>query len=275
MPKLPDMLRDMEAHYALGVEVGRLVRGEGRLEYERTMDLLKRWLPGEPSLGLDIGGGPGVYSFALTRWGHRVHLLDLMPNHIEAARKTENEINVRLESARLGDARDLPFPDASADFVLLMGPLYHLTDATDRHKALDEACRCLRPGGVLVASAICRYASLIDGSAEGFVCDPVFQALVSEDLRTGQHRNPTSRVEYFTSAYFHRPEDLEAEFTAVGLRDVALAGVEGPVWKSTRLDEYLADPMCKASLMEWLRTIESVPSILGASAHLLARGTKS
>jgi hypothetical protein len=40
--------------------------------------------------------------------------------------------NARLASARVGDARQLDEPDGSADAVLLMGPLYHLTEREDR-----------------------------------------------------------------------------------------------------------------------------------------------
>jgi ubiquinone/menaquinone biosynthesis C-methylase UbiE len=77
--------------------------------------------------------------------------------------------------------------------------------------ALREARRILKPKGVLIAAAISRFASLIDGLARGFFCDSDFRKIVASDLATGQHRNPTSQTAYFTTAYFHRPEELAAE----------------------------------------------------------------
>src|SRR5205823_14844698 len=79
-----------------------------------------------------------------------------------------------LAEARVGDARALSDADASADGVLLLGPLYHLVSAADRIRALSEARRVLRPGGVLVAAAISRHASLLDGLTRGLVDDPAF-----------------------------------------------------------------------------------------------------
>ena len=64
----------------------------------------------------------------------------------------------------------------------------------------------LRPGGVLTAAAISRFASMMDGLLRGSLDDPAFEAIVERDLRDGQHRNPTGRPEWFTTAYFHRIE---------------------------------------------------------------------
>lgn len=59
----------------------------------------------------------------------------------------------------VGDARSLPWPDATYGAALLAGPLYHLPPA-DRARALREAVRVVRPGGVVAAVAINRYANL-------------------------------------------------------------------------------------------------------------------
>jgi ubiquinone/menaquinone biosynthesis C-methylase UbiE len=145
-------------YYGRGEELGRL-QGPFRLEFTRTQELLNRYLPDPPAVVLDVGGGPGVYSAWLAERGYEVHLLDPVELHLRQAREASD----RIASAELGDARALPYPDDTADAVLLLGPLYHLQEPTDRRRALEEARRVLRPGGLLTAAAITRFASTIDG----------------------------------------------------------------------------------------------------------------
>jgi SAM-dependent methyltransferase len=104
------------------------------------------------------------------------------------------------------------------DGVLLLGPLYHLTCRDDRLQALREAYRVVRPGGVIAAAAISRFASTYDGLLRGFLEDSRFEEIVERDVREGQHRNPTGRPEWFTTAYFHHPEELRDEVIEVGFR---------------------------------------------------------
>src|SRR4030095_13876977 len=95
--------------------------------------------------------------------------------------------------------------------VLIMGPLYHLTSELDRLTALREALRVLAPGGIVAVAAISRYASAMDGLARKLTLDPRFVQIRNRDLIDGQHRNDTGNDNYFTTAYFHRPEDLLSE----------------------------------------------------------------
>jgi SAM-dependent methyltransferase len=170
----------------------------------------------------------------------------------------------------VGDARALDFGDGSADIVLLLGPLYHLTEAADRARALGEARRVLKPGGHLFAAAISRWASALDGLSRDLFEDPRFTAIVERDLSEGQHRNPTERLDYFTTAYFHRPEELRAEVSNAGLMVEGVYGIEGPGWIQPDLTARLADPRRRADLLRVARQLELEASLVGASAHLLA-----
>lgn len=151
--------QQMQAYYAHGRERDRLARGEGLLEALRTQELLDRWLPPAPAVILDVGGAAGRYALPLADAGYEVHLIDPVPLHVQQALEGSQAARQPLASVLEGDARALPFDDASADAVLLLGPLYHLTTAKERSLALHEAGRVLRQGGVLVAAAISRFAS--------------------------------------------------------------------------------------------------------------------
>jgi len=127
----------------------------------------------------------------------------------------------------------------------------------------------LRPGGVLVATAISRFASLLDGLAGGALAEPAFRAMVERDLADGQHRNPDpeGRPEWFTTAYLHRPEELAAEVADAGLALDGLYGLEGVGWLVPALWD---DGPGLARAVEAARAVETEPALLGASAHLLA-----
>ena len=172
-------------------------------------------------------------------------------------------------TATVGDARALPLPDASVDAVLLLGPLYHLTDRADRLATWREAVRVVVPGGVVVAMAINRFASLFDGLAQSYLFDPAFRAIVAQDLATGVHENPTGDPRWFTSAYFHRPEELAAEATEAGLVVRETVGVEGLAHWIKPLASAFDDPDRREVVLDAARVIEAEPSLLGLSSHLL------
>jgi SAM-dependent methyltransferase len=219
---------------------------------------------------LDVGGAAGAYALWLADAGYTVHLVDPVPRLVAEAERRSVARPRPLASCRVGEARALPFPDGSADIVLLLGPLYHLTEAADRACALSEARRVLGPGGQLFAAAISRWASALDGLSRDLFPDPRFAAIVERDIREGQHRNPTERLDYFTTAYFHRPDELGAEVSGAGLILDGLYGLEGPGWILSDVTERLADPRRRADMLRVARLLESEPSMLGVSAHLLA-----
>jgi ubiquinone/menaquinone biosynthesis C-methylase UbiE len=255
--------KEIEGHYQQVRESERLLEGMGELERVRTQAILARHLPPPPAVIFDVGGAAGVYAFPLAQQGYRVHLIDPVELHLEQARRRGSDSGVELASIGRGDARRLDIPEGSADAVLLFGPLYHLVEPSDRLQALREAHRVLKTRGVLFAAAISRFASLIDGLARGFFEDPEFRRLVAADLASGQHRNPTSHPEYFTTAYFHRPEELAAEARDAGFRDVEILAVEGPAWSAGRFLAAWDDPAQRAGLIEFLSLIEREPSTPG------------
>jgi SAM-dependent methyltransferase len=261
-------MRDIVRFYSKQSEEARLSTGSGLLEFARATEIVARYLPKQSCTVLDIGGGTGVYAEWLGEIGHSAHLIDLTPSHIATARQRRK----RIASAEVGDARRVGWPDASVDAVLLFGPLYHLTERDDRLCALREAHRVLRPGGWLFAAAICRFAPLLGSLAEGFFDDPAFAPVLARDLVDGQHRNTTGDPRRFTTAYFHRPEELDAEVREAGFEVSECLAVEGPCWLAKDFTDCRSDPRRRASLMELARTVERDPMALAASPHLVAVG---
>ena len=261
---------EIESHYRQTKEAERLSNGRGELERLRTQLILARNLPPPPATIFDVGGAAGVYAFPLAQQGYEVHLIDPVELHLEQARSYARASGIELKSITQGDARRLEIPAATADAILLLGPLYHLVERGDRLRALIESYRILKPQGVLFAAAISRFASLIDGFASGFFNRPEFRQIVAADLESGQHRNPTKNPFYFTTAYFHRPEDLAKEVHDAGFDDVQTLGIEGPTWSAAQFPNFWNDPSQRQSLMEFLALIEGEPSVKGASTHLMA-----
>jgi SAM-dependent methyltransferase len=259
---MPDLDEPIRRYYDAGHERERL--GAGPLERDRTQRLLERFLPPAPARVADVGGGPGHYAAWLGGRGYEVELLDPMPLHLEQAAEAGVGTTV------LGDARELPWQDASFDAVLLFGPLYHLTDREDRVIALREAARVVAPGGVVMAAAISRYASLVDGLIHDRFRDPAFRAIVAQDVAEGSHQNPDDVPGWFTTAFFHSGGELAAEVADAGLIMRSVLAVEGPGSVLADDEALEADADAWAALLELIERVEAEPSLLGLSSHLMA-----
>ena len=254
-------------YYAQGLEQDRLSSGEGLLEYLRTRELLARYLPQSPAVVLDVGGAAGVYALPLAGQGYEVHLIDPIPLHIEQAERASRAQPAPLRTIEAGDARRLEWPEASVDAVLLLGPLYHLPDQSDRNLALSEAYRVLRSGGVIFAAAISRFASTLDALQGDRLGEPDFKQFTDQALSNGQRRDPT--------AYTHLPAELQHEIEAAGFSLETLVAVEGPSsWLTPDLGKELAHAARRDNLLALLRIIESKFSLLGASPHIMAIGRR-
>jgi SAM-dependent methyltransferase len=249
------------AYYSQGGERVRLRTGRGRLEFWRTQDVLRRVLPQAPARVLDVGGGTGVHAEWLAADGYDVELIDPVRLHVSEASRLPGV------TARPGDARDLPVDDGTADAVLLLGPLYHLPERADRVRALSEAFRVVRPGGVVAAAFISRYAALHDGVYQGLMMDEAQREAEYRAADTGVMISP--RTGGFRG-YLHDPDDILAEFADAGLDEPDRYGLEGAFWLYGDVDDWLDDGGRRELLLDAARRLESVPSLLGVSGHLLA-----
>ncbi len=256
----------IEKYYSKGHEKDRLASHQ--LEKDRTLSILKRYLPKAPAIILDIGGAAGAYAFPLSEMGYTVHLIDPVPLHIEQAKDYGSSSLIQLASYSVGDARCVEREDQSVDVVLLFGPLYHLVDQADRLKSLKEAYRLLKPNGQLFAVGISRFASLMD-SLYKEVLDSKKQ-VIKQELVTGVHHKIS---EGFDFGYLHTPSELKEEIQQSGFQNVSILAIEGPVWHKGIMANLYKDQNNWQELLTIIEKIEAEESILGASAHIMAIGS--
>lgn len=256
------------AGYNRGVEKGRLHRGLGLIEFERTKELLLERLPAPPAVIYDIGGGYGEYAFWLAAMGYEVHLFDLSETHIRMAFDHEAATGVRLDAAEMADARSIPRGAASADAILLFGPLYHITETDERRLCLAECRRLLKPGGLLVTANITRYATALKYTVQydrkPMLDDDAYYDMIARTVATGLHRGQEIGM-----MYLHRPDELLREISDAGFTGVELRGVIGPCWMIRNLDEVWHDPLKREAIMRIVRLLDHEESLMGLSTHLI------
>jgi SAM-dependent methyltransferase len=243
---------------------------EGLIEQELHRRAFAELVPAGARV-LDVGGGPGKWTIWLLRRGHRVVLGDLSPRMLQIARRELEAAGEVAEQVVELDARDLSrFAPAEFDMVLLLGPLYHLVDAVDREMAVREARRVLRPGGLLLATVMTRYAwslgALLE-SGSSRVAD------VRAMLQDGVYRS--SEPGRFTEAFLFRPVDIAPFFEASGFATVRTLASQSFLYLAQEQVAELRerDPDAYAALIEIAYAAAGDPSILGISNHVLYAGT--
>lgn len=243
-----------------------------RTEFALTRRALCEYLPAPPARILDCGGGPGRYAVELARQGYQVVLFDLSAGNLALAQEKAAEAGVALIFEQ-GTALDLSrFADDAFDAVLLMGPLYHLLEETERRLALTEAYRVLKPGGPLFAAFINRYAAHRDCAARYpelllAQCDEYERILA--DGRLPPHAD--GRTAFV--AYFAHPSEVASLCQAAGFEVATVLGVEGVVSAAEDAINLLEGPAWAA----WVETnwqVAADPSIHGGVEHLLVVGHK-
>jgi len=263
-------------YYSKGGEKDRLEKGYFNLERVRSQEIIQRYLPEKKKLKiLDIGGGCGFYSFWLHELGHKIYLADPVEKNIKIAKDIAKRKKIRLESIELGDARQLRFRRGYFDIVLMMGPLYHLTKKKDRIKALREAWRVLRAGGILFGAAISKYAFMMDCFYGGLIKDPASVKIMNRDIRDGQHRNYTGKFNYFTTAFLFHPEALRKEVREAGFHSVDILAIEAFGAHIPDFNKNWHDPKFLKVLLQSIDKVEKDKSLLGISAHMMAIARKT
>ena len=218
-------LNDFYNHYD---EDSRLLFQHGSVEFLTTMRYIEKYLKHGDKV-LEIGAGTGRYSHALARRGHPVDAVELVAHNIEVFR--QNTRPGESVTIAQGNALDLSaFADNAYDVTLLLGPLYHLYTQDDKRRALREAIRVTKPGGVVFAAYVISDGCLLD---EGFKRQTINVAQYIEE----------GLIDSRTFAARSRPQDL---FELVRKEDIDRIMATFP---TTRL-HYIASDGCALLIRE-------------------------
>ena len=266
---MDETTQTIRAYYDATVE-GEWNRIAGRPEFLLTCRMLDRYMqPGHRVL--DIGGGPGRYSLYLAQRGCDVTLLDLSPNNAAFAAERAAGQGLPLQTA-VGDARHADaVVQGPFDHVLLMGPMYHLLEESDRVMAVEAALRLLKPGGNLYVSFIHMFAGIIYAMKfrPDILLDPTEQAFPDAFLQ-----NLSFSGMAFTQAYFAKQDEILPFMAQFPLEKLHFFGQEG-----------ITSP-CEGNIMSqsqdvveaWLGLCEAVwerEELLSWSEHLMYVGRKA
>jgi ubiquinone/menaquinone biosynthesis C-methylase UbiE len=266
--------KQIEFFYNRVSEETRLDKGMGVFEFERIKSLIERYILLESAKIIDVGGGTGKYAAWLSDNGHKVFMVDPVSKHIKQAKRRSGALKNKFH-VEMGEARDLKFPDNFADLVILHGPLYHLQNKSDREKAIREAKRVAKFGGVILGFSINYAASTMVGLLQGLLHRKKFFKMCVEELTTGIHNPPDDFPWLLAEAYYHRPEELKEEFEGQDLLFMNIHAVEGMAWLDRDYFSMMANEKSKSTLLKLIEITENDVNLLSFSPHMMIASKKS
>ncbi len=238
-----------------------------KIEFDITKRYMDEYIIGENLEIFDIGGGAGRYSIYLAEKGHRVSLLDLSKRNIEVAKEKSAERGISLEAYIHGNALELDKYEQKYDVILLMGPLYHLINESDRRAAVDGALRLLKPNGIIIASFISNYAPIQDYLKGVYPIESVDELLVY--LENGVNQGDKG----FTIAYFTDYKEAKDLMNSFGLTEIVFASVENILGSKEKEINMLEE----SEYRKWLEIgyqLSQDENLMGTSEHFLYIGRK-
>ena len=238
----------------------RLTTQHGKVEYLTTMRYIERYL--RPGMRvLEIGAATGRYSLTIARMDYDVTAIELVQHNIDVFRKKMRPGDtVDLQQ---GNALDLSrFQDNTFDMTLLLGPMYHLYTVEDQTRALEEALRVTKPGGLLYAAyCICDLSCLTDGMRKGWFWGHLEDGHIDPNNYTCTS-NPSDLFQ------LHRKENIDALAAPLFAKRIHYVATDG-------LARMMSDSLAKmtseqfAKFMDYHYFLCERPDMAGATNHSL------
>jgi len=246
-------------------------RIENRPEFLLTCRMLDRYMKSGDTV-LDIGGGPGRYSLYLAEKGCDVTLFDLSTENTKFAKAQAQSEGLAIK-AITGDAREVDtLVEGRFDYILLMGPMYHLLEESNRVKAMESALKLLKPSGVIFVS----FINLFAGVVFCMKYDPMHMTLESQadvEYIDGVIAGKSYAGDAFTKAFFIEQSKILPFMAKFPLEKLHLFGQEAVL--SPCEDNIMSQP--KEIVDLWLDFCEKIwerEEFLSWSEHLMYVGRK-
>ncbi len=255
---------ELEEYYNKFNEEKRLLSRHGQVEFRTSMKYIHECIKAlkvDASLAnsdikiLDIGAGTGRYSVALAEEGYDVTAVELVKYNLGIL-KSKNS-NVR---AMLGNALNLKkLADNTFDVTLLFGPMYHLFGHDDKLKALNEAKRVTKSGGIiLVAYCMNEYGVLTYAFKEKHILECMEEKRLTEDFHT---------ISFKENLYdYVRIEDINKLNEAAGLFRIKIISPDGPANYMRMYLNSLSEEEFELFMQYHMATCER-QDLIGAGAH--------
>lgn len=253
------MQEKLIAYYNKFNEDKRLLSRHGQVEFQTTMYYIKKYLPKdrkpEDISLLDVGAGTGRYSIALSELGLDVTAVELVRSNLGVLKKKGGNVK-----AYQGNALKLSrFADESFDVTLLFGPMYHLHEFAEKCRALSEAKRVTKKGGVLlVAYCMNEYSVLTYAFKEGHILESMEKGLLTGDFHCTEEAN-----ELYS---FMRLEDIDKLNETTGLTREQIFAADGPADYMRPVINGMSEEEFAYFCNYHLATCER-KELLGASSH--------
>ncbi|MFA7673569.1 MAG: class I SAM-dependent methyltransferase [Clostridia bacterium] len=246
-------------------------RIDNRPEFLLTCRYIDRYVKAGDKV-IDIGGGPGRYSLYLAAKGCDVTLFDLSKANVEFASERAKEAGLALKTV-CGDARKCDrLIKEQFDHVLLMGPMYHLLNETDREKTVNASLSLLKPGGTIFVTFINMISGII--YAMKFKPDILLETAPEEiEYYNAFFNNTCFKGKAFTEAVFDKQNSIlpfMAQFPLEKLHLLGQESITSPCEKNI-----MTQP--KEVIDAWMDLCEKVcerEDLLSWSEHLMYIGRK-
>ena len=257
--RIMDTKEILTQYYSAYDEDGRLASRHGSIEFLTTMHYVEKYL--RPGMRiLEIGAATGRYSHALARKGYQVDAVELVEYNIEIFR--QNTLPGENVSVCQGDARKLPMGDDLYNMTLLLGPMYHLFTVEDQKKALSEALRVTKPGGILCAAYCGNDATMIQYCfGLGKLMEKRYQELVDPVT----FKAASDPAELFA---LYRKEDIDALLTGMAVTRLHYVGTDMATHYMRETVDAMKDELFEMYVRYHLSVCER-PDMVGVSHHIL------